>query len=105
MELHEIRAARLPHWRTGDDADDIALAHQFFFQQSFFGDFGKSVHFAQIGDFHGATPQISAILRRVSATGENATIGTSGRYRETSRAVNPLCVNTAINFMCSSREA
>src|SRR2546430_6373966 len=34
-----------------------------------------------------------------------STMGTSGRYREISRAVNPLCVNTAITFMCNSREA
>ena len=51
------------------------------------------------------TPQISAILLRVSASGVNATIGTSGRYRDTSRAVNPLCVKTAINFICNSRDA
>ena len=61
--------------------------------------------FRKSGISSGKTPHSNASRLRVSASGENAAIGTSGRYREINRAVNPLCVNTTIHFMCSSRDA
>src|ERR1700757_3542745 len=50
VELHEIGGAADAHGRAGDDADDVALAHEAFFEQALFGDFSEAVDFADIGD-------------------------------------------------------
>lgn len=50
MELHEVGGPADAHGCTRDDTDDVAVAHQFFFEEALFGDGGETIDFANVGN-------------------------------------------------------
>src|ERR1700692_2897348 len=53
VEFHEVRRAANTHRGAGHDADDVAFAHQLFFQQALFRNGRQAVNFVRIFNFRG----------------------------------------------------